>query len=173
MKFYQAILILVFSFSGTVMLSAQGNVPAPKENSDQDILPEVFILGEFDAPYESLITDYQEPLISVCDNNMDLAYDKWINMIVEMEAFASEIDFDINGVRVWLNIFWNKDGSIQHIAYHLKPNSRNVKYEEMTAFFKTFMKNYEFPVVTEGSFSHYGSASFPTFGIRLKKVGAQ
>lgn len=136
---------------------------------DSTALPKVFILGEYETAYERLFDKHSTVLLEVCDDDMDQAFDKWLSMLEEMEAYATSIDYDIKGIKVWLNVFWNKDGSIKHIAYHLKVNSRNIEHpEELSAFFSSFMNHYQFPLVADRNYSHYGSASFPTFSRRIK-----
>jgi hypothetical protein len=129
--------------------------------------PKVFILGEHEDAYEQLNLDYSVMLLTACNGNMDDAYQKWVSMLNEMEAYATLINYDIKGVKVWLNVFWNGDGSVKHIAYHLKQNSRNIDTAEFTAFLTSFMNHYKFPLVTNEKYSHYGSASFPTHPRKL------
>lgn len=139
-------------------------------SADSVQLPKVFILGEHETQYEALFENYSKVLLEVCNDDMDEAFDKWLSMLEEMEAYANNIDYDIKGIKVWLNIFWEKDGTIRHIAYHLKVNSRNVERDELTAFFSSFMNHYKFPKVAQTGYSHYGSASFPTFARKLKQA---
>ena len=129
--------------------------------------PKVFILGEHEKAYEQLNLEYSVMLLTACDGNMDSAYQKWLSMLNEMEAYATLINYDIKGVKVWLNVFWNVDGSIKHIAYHLKQNSRNIDTAEFSAFLSSFMNRYKFPLVTNKKYSHYGSAAFPTHPRKL------
>lgn len=124
--------------------------------------PKVFILGEHESAYEKLNIDYPVMLLTACNGDMDLAYQKWLSMLTEMEAYATLINYDIKGVKVWLNVFWNQDGTVKHIAYHLKQNSRNIDTAEFTAFLISFMGKYKFPLINNEKYSHYGSASFPT-----------
>ena len=129
--------------------------------------PKVFILGEHEKAYEQLNLEYSVMLLTACEGNMDAAYQKWLSMLNEMEAYATLINYDIKGVKVWLNVFWNVDGSIKHIAYHLKQNSRNIDTAEFTAFLSSFINHYKFPLVTKQKYSHYGSAAFPTHPRKL------
>ena len=129
--------------------------------------PKVFILGEHEKAYEQLNLDYSVMLLTACKGDMDNAYQKWVSMLNEMEAYATMINYDIKGVKVWLNVFWNNDGTIKHIAYHLKQNSRNIDTAELTAFLTSFMNHYTFPLVVDKKYSHYGSASFPTHPKKL------
>ncbi len=164
MRAFISILVLsIFCF-----VSAEG-MNKQLVNLDSTALPKVFILGEHEKAYEKLFDAHSTVLLEACNDDMDVAFDKWLSMLEEMEAYAISIDYDIKGIKVWLNVFWNKDGSIKHIAYHLKVNSRNIRNpEELTAFFSSFMNHYKFPIVTDRNFSHYGSASFPTFARRIK-----
>jgi len=127
------------------------------------LLPPVFLIGEFETQYTEAIQVYETLLLSACDNDMDEAYSKWVSMLEEMEAYSEEIDFDLKGLKVWFNIFWEPNGQISHLAYYLKPVSKNLDLEELNAFFKSFIKNYRFPLVYNKKYSHYGTASFPVF----------
>ena len=129
--------------------------------------PKVFILGEHEKAYEKLNLEYSVMLLTACEGNMEAAYQKWLSMLNEMEAYATLINYDIKGIKVWLNVFWNEDGSIDYIAYHLKQNSRNIDTAEFTAFLKSFINRYKFPLVTNAKYTHYGSASFPTHPRKL------
>lgn len=133
----------------------------------ETIPPKVFILGEHEKAYEQLNLDYSTMLLTACRGDMDVAYEKWISMLSEMEAYATLINYDIKGVKVWLNVFWDKDGTVKHIAYHLKQNSRNIDTAEFTAFLISFINHYKFPLVINKKYSHYGSASFPTHPKKL------
>ena len=129
--------------------------------------PKVFILGEHEKAYEQLNLEYSVMLLSACKGDMNTAYQKWISMLNEMEAYATLINYEIKGVKLWLNVFWNNDGTVNHIAYHLKQNSRNIDTAEFTAFLTSFINHYKFPLVIKEKYSHYGSASFPTHPRKL------
>ena len=126
-------------------------------------LPAVFFIGEHEAAFESLSFNYQTSLLDVCDENMDVAFEKWLGLLKEMEAFAEVNGMDIRGVKMWINIFWNEEGKIDYLAYHLKPQSKNVDTRYLTALFKEFISVYETAVKHPEKFSHYGIASFPVF----------
>lgn len=132
-------------------------------------LPAVFLLGENEDSYEVATQTYSKTLLEVCSNDMKGAFDHWINMMKDMESFAERIKFDVKGVKVWMHVFWNEQGSIDHIGYFLRPDSRNIKTNELSAFFKAFMNQYEtFPLKSDRKFSHYTGATFPTFVERAK-----
>ncbi len=126
-------------------------------------VPEVFLIGEHEDQYEEMIGDYQDLLLSVCNNSMDMAYDKWLEMLMQMENYADSLNYDIKGVKIWINVFWDKEGNIDHIVYYPKPNSKNMDFDKLSTFFKEFTKVYQMNIEADSGFSHYGSASFPSF----------
>lgn len=125
-------------------------------------LPAIFQLGEYEAQMDEESLVHKTQLLTACDYDIELAYGKWISMIKEMEAYANRIAYDIKGVKVWLNVFYEPNGKIGHIGFYLKPNSRNLDRKEFGAFLKSFVNNYSFPHTFSNPFSHYGSAGFPT-----------
>ena len=126
-------------------------------------LPKVFMIGEYEDEYEGLVVSCSDKLLSVCDNSMEEAYNKWMAMMGDMEAYSVKSEFDLRGIKIWINVFWNKDGTVQNIVYYPKPNSRNMNFEELTSFFYSFLSDYQLDQKNEECFSFYGSASFPTF----------
>lgn len=124
-------------------------------------IPRVFVLGQYDAPFESMKGDYDATLASACKNDVELAYYSWVHLLKHMESFSGRTGYDLNGVKVWLYVFWAKDGTIDYVAYYPKPNSRNIKGEELTVFLNEFLKSYTFPIKNDKNFSNYSSASFP------------
>lgn len=132
------------------------------------VLPNVFQIGDYQEEYEVLQRKYSASLLEVCDKDMQQAYTKLNSLYQEMEAYATSKRFDIKGVRVWLHFFWDKDGSIQHLAYHLRPNSRNINRKELEIFLLHFIHYYRFPVTSQQRYSLYTSAAFPVYAIRKR-----
>jgi hypothetical protein len=126
-------------------------------------VPVTFLISEDDTAYGELVSNTTTSLLDVCDNAMDKAYKKWIYMLADLEEEADRQGFDVKGLKIWLNVFWNANGSIDHIVYYPKPNSKNIEYKLFTNFLDSFAETYKMDVVSENSFAHYGSASFPTF----------
>ena len=150
----------VLSFS-LIFASAFAGTPSVNPPADSSI-PRVFILGQYDGlPFEKLKANYEASLITACKNDMETAYYCWVHMLKHMESQAGRSGFDLSGIKMWLYVFWEKDGTIGYMAYYLKPNSRNIKGEELTAFLSEFRKNYIFPVKFDKGFSNYSNASFP------------
>ena len=128
-----------------------------------DTLPPVFLIGEHEFEYEAKVKDCDKLLLEVCQDSMQLAYKHWLLMLHDMENYADTEAFDIKGIKIWLNVFWDQDGTINKIVYYPKPNSRNADFTELTAFLEKFILQYQFPLDYKSCFSHYGSATFPTF----------
>lgn len=133
------------------------------QDKDDLNLPPVFMIGEYELAYESMVVECSDHLLSVCDESMDSAYIEWLLMLKDIEDFSEAQSFDIRGIKVWLNIFWNPNGTIRHLVFYPKPNSRNMDFEELRQFFLQFVNQYTFKKSNGACFSHYGSAKFPSF----------
>ena len=156
MKVFFSFLIVLGLTTG-VSLQAQTAV-----QQNETSLPVIFQLGDFEKEMDKQSMVHKAQLLTACEFDIEMAYGKWISMIKEMEAYSNRIDFDIKGVKVWLNVFYNPNGKIAHIGFYLKPNSKNIDRTEFGAFLKSFVNNYTFPHTFDQPFSHYGSAGFPT-----------
>ena len=152
-------------------LMAISDLPVWQDNdicSADTLAPKVFIIGDYEKQYQDLLAEHDMLLLTACDNDMNVAFEKWQGMLLAMEEHAEAINYDLKGLKMWLNIFWDEDGAVNHIAYYLKPNSRNADTEKLTMYFTDFMNNYRFPLIVGEKFSHYGMAGFPTFIKRPK-----
>jgi len=138
-------------------------------NGQQTSLPKVFLLGADEALYESVTSNYNETMLTACGGNMEVAMSKWLGMLQEMESYAKKVRYDLKGLKMWMHVFWDTDGSINHIAFRLRTDSRNVRNEEIMAFFNSFMNRYKFPVTYGQRYSHYVGVTFPTFVERAEK----
>ncbi len=125
--------------------------------------PTVFVLGENEKNYEYLTQQYSQSLLEASGNDIKKAFNYWIDMMSAMDDYSNRVRYDLKGVKVWIHVFWAADGKVDHIGYILRPDSRNVKTEELTAFFSSFTRNYQFPLKSGKNFNHYTGASFPTF----------
>ena len=130
--------------------------------SKLDSLPEVFMIGDHELEYESLVVECSDILLNVCDDSMEEAYEHWLLMLHDIEKYALEQDIEIRGIKLWLNVFWNTDGTIKHLVFYPKPNCRNMDFDELSDFFADFTIDYNFTKENANCFAHYGSASFPT-----------
>jgi hypothetical protein len=153
--------VLIFVLASSLGLSGL--------QAQEGMLPKVFVLGEHEAAYDQLQQTYRQTLLEACNNNMSKAFDQWLAMMKEVETYAEKMKYNLNGVKVIMHVFWNEDGTIAHLGYFLRPNSRNVKAEELTAFFTGFIAQYKFPVTSGRKFTHYTKATFPTFSERAER----
>jgi len=167
---YFLILIVGIMFASSTPTHANSDLVFPLFSFEQDtltVLPKVFILGNHEIAYEKLSGEGTS-LLAVCEDDFNAAHGKWNSLLKEMEAHADMINYDIKGVKMWLHVFWDDNGKINNIAFYLKPNSRNIKLEEMTAFLTDFVNNYHLPAQYDESFSHYSGAAFPTLNWKKK-----
>lgn len=132
-------------------------------------VPQVFMLGKQEKAYEELTRNYRQTLLEACGNKMGVAFEKWLEMMQTMETYADEVNYNIDGLKLLLHVFWDEDGSIAHLAYFIRPNSRNVDTQELNAFFSGFIRQYKFPLSSDRKFMHYTKASFPTFDERAQR----
>lgn len=130
---------------------------------DMEAAPRAFLIGEHEEVYEQLVTEHKDQLLNVCQNSMDKAFEYWTALLVDLENYAEEKEFDIKGTKVWINVFWNADGTIRNIVYYPKPNSKNMDFQLLSNMLSEFAATYQYEVSSNKPFSHYGSAAFPTF----------
>ena len=133
----------------------------------QDDVQTIFVLGENEKTYEMLNQSYSQTLLEVSDFDTQKAFDAWMDMMKQMEEYAKKLRFDIKGVKLWLHVFWNEDGTISHIGYLMRPDSRNIDNLELAAFLKTFMGRYKLPLSSSRKFSHYTGANFPIYSEKV------
>ena len=126
-------------------------------------VPKVFLVGEHEKAYSDLIKQYPQTLIHISNDSIELAYINWMYFLYDMESYSHKTGFDLNGIKIWINVFWNKNGNIDYITYYPKPNSRNMEFNKLTAFISEFIKNYKPRIISNENFAHFGSAKFPSF----------
>lgn len=123
----------------------------------------VRMIGDDEVIQSELNTECADILVQIEGLTMRSAYTIWLSMLSDLETFASKMDYDIKGVKLWLNVYWHPDGSIRQIIFYPKPNSRNIDFKELSTLINNYAQNHNLPVTHSKCFSHYGSASFPTF----------
>ena len=161
MRVFFVFSLLLISMS----LSAQKSIEHEERNT-----PIAFQISQEPDIFENLSATYNKGLLDVCENDIKKAHQEWSSMLSEIEAFAATQNFDINGVKMWLKVFWNADGSIEHIAFHLKPSSKNIDRVKMQNFLEDFANSYGNNLKSTFSYSQYSSASFPTLPQLINKV---
>lgn len=143
--------ICFITMQGPLMVYGQGK------------LPTAFLIGEYEQAEEKLSLNCGSNLLSVCNDSMTLAYSKWMEMLSAMEEHAEETSFDINGIKIWIHVFWNANGTLKNISFYPKPESKNMDFSELTSFFESFIVNYQIDLEYDECFQHYAHATFPTF----------
>lgn len=138
-------------------------------NAQNNTIPSVFITGEYPDAFELLSRNYPGSLISASDNDMDVAFTNWRLFLSDIEKYSEEINFDLKGIKIMMQVYWNREGKIEHLSYWPKPECKNIPEDDLVAFFKSFVRNYTFRVKSDERFTHSGAAEFPTMGILLKK----
>lgn len=132
----------------------------------QGTLGRAFVLGENEQSYEQLASQYSAGLLQVSNNDMKVAFEHWLDLLQAVDDYADRINYDIKGVKVYLHVFVAADGTIDHIGFLPRPDSRNVSVAELQAFFSGFARAYQMPVSGSQPFSHYAGATFPTLNER-------
>lgn len=122
-----------------------------------------FVLGDNEEAYETLSREHARTLLAVSENDPSEALANWFETMRALEQYAASIDFDINGLRVLMHIFWNENGTIRNIGYFIMPDSRNYKEENLSALFASFARQHTSELTSDRKFSHYTNVSFPTF----------
>ena len=155
-NFRISLLILLCWFGNVCIYGQQKNGPDTQVAS-------VFYIGEAEKNYEKLVQNYNTLLFTVCNDDMDKAFDNWTSLLKDLEEFANKSNVDLKGVKLWLNVFWDKNGTIKHIVFYPKPNSKNLNYDVVKTVLVNFIHEYQSPLKYTTGFSHYGSAAFPIF----------
>ena len=130
-------------------------------------MDKVFILGEEEQLYEQLTSSYSQSLLEAASGDIEVAFDNWLNMQQAMDAYAEQIGYNLDGVKVWLHVFFGADGQIDHLGFLLRPDSRLVDQVELRAFFAGFVGDYQLPLRSSLQFNHYTGAAFPTISRRV------
>ena len=151
-------LILLFLFLGsTILISAQ-----PSAN-----LRKAFILGENEEQYDAMRVEYARTLLIVNDNDPEKALTTWFKLLKDIEAYAEKIGYSLNGVKLYMNVFWNTDGTIDHIGILPMNDSKNIKHENLVAIFASFIRQHTpEDLGSDKKYSHYTTVNFPTFAVK-------
>jgi hypothetical protein len=153
----------IFLLAAVIMFSFNSFLAsAVTSKSAIDSLPKVFTMGEHEDDYEKLKQSYTSTLLSTCNGSTDLAFEKWMRLMLTMEAYAKDINYDINGIKMWIEVACEPDGTIRYISYALKPNSRFVEEKEFNGFLTSFVNKYKFSTTSQRFFINT-HASFPIY----------
>jgi len=128
----------------------------------QDI-PRSFMIGDHEEALEKVSIDYDINLLQVCENDPQKAYNVWSAMLDEMESYAEIAEYDLNGIKAWFRVLYDKDGTIDYIAYHLRPESKNIDTDAFAEFLAGFADYYKLPLTAKTKYNNYTGVQFPTF----------
>lgn len=125
-----------------------------------DSLPAVFTIGQYSEEAEKLNLSHIS-LMAACQDEVLLAYDKWLHMLAELDAMASGYGLDLKGGKFWFSVYWHQTGRIKHFAYYLKPGSKPIDTKVFEDLLHHFISAYTLPVASGQDFYNYGGAAFP------------
>lgn len=124
-------------------------------------IPKVINGAQHGPLLDELSGQYPSSLFSASNTDFAQTVHNWRLFLLSMQEYAASIDFDLKGVKVWLKIYWAKDGSIDYIAYILSDRSININPQDWEAFLRSFMLNYKFPITHTKRFAYENPTSFP------------
>lgn len=153
-------MLLVSGLVFNDQVNAESFPPGGKTTRRIDSIPPVFLIGQYSEACEKLNLK-QLSLLQVCHDEVLLAYDKWMHMLAELDDLSSNFGQDLKGCKFWFSVYYNKDGSIKHFSYFLKPGSKKIDAEVFEPLLLTFIDNYKMPIAADQDYSNYGSAVFP------------
>lgn len=148
-------LALLFALCCTVFCQAQSGS-----------MNKVFVLGAEEQRYEQLTSSYTQSLLEATGGDITKAFESWLDMQQSIDRYAASQNYDLNGVRLWLHVFWAPDGNIDQLGFLLRPDSRLVDEKEIQVLLAGFISQYTLPVQSQRTFSHYTGATFPTLSQR-------
>ncbi len=123
----------------------------------------VFFIGDQQDFYHEITANYSASLLDVCNNSMTQSYEIWSNTMKDIESYCMDQGFDIKGTKLWINLFWDKDGKLDNIVFHEKPNSILLDYEKLRTLLSQYIKVAQKGLPYKARYSHYGTISFPVF----------
>ena len=128
--------------------------------------PKVVNVAQHSEILEDLSANYKSSLFSASDADFIKTTKNWQQVLVGMEKYSEAIDFDLKGVKIWMKVFFAKDGNIDHITYILSEKSINIDTIELEAFLRSFMRNYKLSESHEQKFSYDARILFPLYLMR-------
>lgn len=128
--------------------------------------PKVMNVAQNSEILEDLSATYKSSLFSASDADFIKTTKNWHHLLIGLEKYAEEIDFDLKGIKVWIKVFFAKDGNIDHITYILSETSINIDSIELEAFLRSFIKNYKLPISHEQKFAYDARVRFPLYLMR-------
>lgn len=124
--------------------------------------PTAFVIGEQSTAFEALNDQFTLQLLTVCNDDLDKAYQQWKRTLSDIDRFAQINGIQLKGAKMWIKVYWSEEGQIKHIAYDLKRQSKKINKKKFTQLLKKYIASKPEPFMeAAGSFSHYGSVNYP------------
>lgn len=161
MRLQLFILLVLTTFSIQSKAETVLDLPFPFYTATVAKMPAVFRMDKNPIAMEVLDTSYPKSLMNVCKDDMQIAFTVWRATLKEMQAFAQEDNFPLDGIKMWMKVYSSKKGKLKHIAFLPTPDSKNVPEGFIEIFLERFMKKHRMQIKAKTDFSHYGIASFP------------
>ncbi len=124
-------------------------------------LPTVYRLGEEEDALEQVQTTHQQTLLDACDGDMSKAFALWLSFLKELEAHTKSLGCSLDGVGLWIQVFFSADGRIEHLGYYPKPHSRVLNDKELKACLEAFVATYHMPLTSSKPYYNYTDVRFP------------
>lgn len=131
------------------------------QNNFKVEFPKVFEIEQYKDHYDTFLAQSEVMLLVVCENNLAITYQLWNEMLADLEKFSSDRGLDLAGVRMFIRVIWNSDGSIKHFAFQSRGNSKVIDKTIFAKITEDFCTYYQLPKSHSSSFFHYGSVNFP------------
>ena len=106
----RGILAIMIGLVCVFVYPAQANTHTiinPKTVNEQDTLslPKVFQLGDYESQFEKLSVAHQTSLLTATDDDFNAMFGAWTSMLKEMQAHSELVNYDLKGIKMWLNVF--------------------------------------------------------------------
>ncbi|MEL7220990.1 MAG: hypothetical protein AAGJ93_06705, partial [Bacteroidota bacterium] len=72
-------------------------------------LDKIFVLGTDEQRYEQLVGSYSQSLLEATKGDITQAFEGWLDMQKALDSYAAAQNYDLNGVKIWLHVFWATD----------------------------------------------------------------
>ena len=129
----------------------------------QNDVTRCFQIGENQDQFLLLAQNHPSTLLDVYDNSMTNSYKAFTDVMKSLEKYADNKGLDLKGLKLWVNVYWDKSGEITHITYYPKPNSKNLDYKQVTKLFDEFIADAPLSKTYHENYIHNGSIAFPVF----------
>ena len=96
-------IFILFLLITCAISGLQAQIAESKTNT----IPKIFQLGEDENIYDELVKGYPLSLLEASNNDVKVAFDKWIGVLEDMQNYADKIRYNIKGVKLRLHVFWN------------------------------------------------------------------